>query len=120
MKFLLDTCISGRTAEELKEAGHDTEWTGAWETDPGDEKILAYAHEQGRILVTLDKDFGELAIVYRKPHSGILRLVDFSVQKQTAACLQVIEHHTDDLLAGAIITARPGKIRVRQPNTENS
>jgi predicted nuclease of predicted toxin-antitoxin system len=29
--------------------------------------------------VTLDKDFGELAVVYGHPHAGIIRLVDFSI-----------------------------------------
>ena len=34
---------------------------GADSDDPGDSEILATAHQQGRVLVTLDKDFGELA-----------------------------------------------------------
>ncbi|MFW6147662.1 MAG: DUF5615 family PIN-like protein [Thermodesulfobacteriota bacterium] len=34
----------------------------AWPEDPGDEEILARAHNKECILVTLDKDFGELAI----------------------------------------------------------
>ena len=36
---------------------------GDWPTDPGDDDILTYAYQEDRILVTLDKDFGELAIV---------------------------------------------------------
>lgn len=32
---------------------------------------------QRSILVTLDKDFAELAIVHDTPHSGILRIVNF-------------------------------------------
>jgi len=42
-------------------------WAGEWPEDPGDEEILERAHVEGRILVTLDKDFGELAIVYVTP-----------------------------------------------------
>ena len=37
--------------------------------DPGDEEILATAYAEGRILITLDKDFGELAVVWRSPDS---------------------------------------------------
>ena len=44
-------------------------------------KFLAKAHYEGRILVTLDKDFGELAIVKGKPHSEILRLVNLSARQ---------------------------------------
>ena len=42
----------------LEGAGHDVVWTGSWEADPGDEEILAHAVREGRVLVTLDKDFG--------------------------------------------------------------
>jgi hypothetical protein len=52
----------GATSE--RSAGHDVVWAGEWHEDPGDEEILERAHVEGRILVTLDKDFGELAIVY--------------------------------------------------------
>jgi predicted nuclease of predicted toxin-antitoxin system len=44
--------------------------------DPGDEAVLGIAFDEGRVLITLDKDFGELAIVYGKPHCRIIRLVD--------------------------------------------
>ena len=37
-------------------------WFGDWSRDPGDEEILAIADQERRILVTLDKDFGELAV----------------------------------------------------------
>ncbi|MDA1129612.1 MAG: DUF5615 family PIN-like protein [Chloroflexi bacterium] len=59
-------------------AGHDVAWAGEWIEDPGDEEILRLAHSESRILVTLDKDFGELAVLHQQPHSGILRLVNWS------------------------------------------
>jgi hypothetical protein len=36
---------------------------------------LQRAFEDNRVLITLDKDFGELAIVYGRPHRGMIRLV---------------------------------------------
>jgi predicted nuclease of predicted toxin-antitoxin system len=56
---------------------HDVIWSGLWPKDPGDIAILAAAHSEQRILVTLDKDFGELAILKGLPHSGIVRLTGF-------------------------------------------
>ena len=44
-------------------AGHDVQWVGDGVGDPGDAAILSTAHAESRVLVTLDKDFGELAIV---------------------------------------------------------
>ncbi len=73
MKILLDTCVWGGVVQELRAAGHDVVWAGDWQEDPGDDEILERSHREGRVLVTLDKDFGELAIVHERPHSGIIR-----------------------------------------------
>ena len=74
MKVLLDTCVWGGARGELAGAGHDVVWSGDWPEDPGDEEILATAFREGRVLVTLDKDFGELA------HPG------FATYRHHAAC----------------------------------
>jgi predicted nuclease of predicted toxin-antitoxin system len=78
LKVLLDSCVWGGVRKGLSDAGHDVVWAGDWSTDPGDEEILDRAHQEVRVLVTLDKDFGELAIVRGLPHSGLSRLVDLS------------------------------------------
>lgn len=117
MKLLLDSCVWGGALKTLQDAGHDVVWSGNWSKDPGDMEILAAAHREGRILVTLDKDFGELALVRRIPHSGILRLVNFSAKQQAIVCMEVLGLHGDELRAGAIITAEPGRLRIRPANT---
>ena len=70
MKVLLDTCVSGAVRLQLERAGHDVIWAGDWDEDPGDDVILAIARDQQRVLVTLDKDFGELAVVRGASHCG--------------------------------------------------
>ena len=60
MKLLRDTCIWGGAADVLRMSGHDVIRSGDWDEDPGDEKILAMALAQDRVLITLDKGFGEL------------------------------------------------------------
>lgn len=113
MKLLLDSCVWGGVLTELRAAGHDVVWTGEWTADPGDEEILMVAHEQRRVLVTLDKDFGELAIVRGVAHSGILRIVGLSARMQGRACLRAIDSHADDLASGALVTVERGRIRIR-------
>lgn len=113
MELLLDSCGWGLAAAELRECGHDVIWAGDWEKDPGDREILARAHREGRVLVTLDKDFGELSVVRNEPHSGIVRLVGFSAREQGRACQEVLERYGDELRRGALITVDPGKVRVR-------
>ncbi len=74
------------------------------------------APTEARILVTLDKDFGEIAIVHGAPHSGILRLVNISATQQAAICQRVLVLYGEDLTAGAIVTAEPGRLRIRPPD----
>ena len=115
MRVLLDTCVWGGAMGDIQSAGHDVLWAGEWDEDPGDEEILARAHDEGRVLITLDKDFGELAVVRRMPHSGIIRLVNFPARQQGRVALQILTHYAEELLAGAIVTVDSRKIRVRPP-----
>lgn len=113
MKVLLDSCVWGGAKDELAAAGHDVVWTGDWEEDPGDEEILSMAQQEGRVLVTIDKDFGQLAVLRGLPHCGIVRLVNFRAKQQATICLHVLSNYGTELQAGALITAEPGRLRVR-------
>ncbi|WP_225889305.1 DUF5615 family PIN-like protein [Halomicronema hongdechloris] len=91
MKLLLDSCVWGGAKLPLSEAGHDVVWAGDWDSDPGDAEILLTAYQEGRVLVTIDKDFGELAIVRGTPHCGIIRLVNWKARQQAIACLYQLQ-----------------------------
>jgi predicted nuclease of predicted toxin-antitoxin system len=118
MKLLLDTCVSKGAVNMLKASKHEVVWTADWPEDPGDEEILARAYQEDRILITLDKDFGELAIVRGKPHSGIVRLVNFSARQQGIVSNRVIELYGKELQSGAIVTVEPGRVRIRPPDED--
>ncbi|MBI4516855.1 MAG: DUF5615 family PIN-like protein [Deltaproteobacteria bacterium] len=120
MKLLLDACVWGGAAEVVRAAGHDVVWAGDWAEDPGDDEILVIARQQQRIVVTLDKDFGELAIIRGHLHCGIIRLVNQAATRQAVVCLRVLEQYQADLQRGAIITVEPGRVRVRPPQAPTS
>ena len=88
-------------------------WADEWPQDPGDEEILRRAHQESRVLVTLDKDFGELAIVRGQVHSGIVRLVALSASQQTETCAAVLAMYGVEPRKGAIVTVEIGRVRVR-------
>jgi predicted nuclease of predicted toxin-antitoxin system len=115
VKILLDSCVWGGARRSLIAAGHDVIWAGEWSEDPGDQAILAHAHSEQRILVTLDKDFGELAVIRGVPHSGIIRIVNMSARDQAVACAHALAMHGEQLQAGAIVTIEPGRLRLRPP-----
>jgi predicted nuclease of predicted toxin-antitoxin system len=61
MRFLADENIPRAAVEALRSAGHEVLW--ACESSPGapDMELLRTANQDGLIILTLDKDFGELA-----------------------------------------------------------
>jgi len=115
VKLLLDTCVSGLALHFLKSAGHDVIWSAEWESDPGDEEILLRAHQEKRILVTIDKDFGELVIVRGLQHAGIVRLVGLRAGQQGPVCAEVLARYGAELQTGAIVTAGLSRVRIRPP-----
>ena len=115
MRVLLDSCVWGGAREVIAAAGHDVQWVGDWEGDPGDSAILNRAQAESRVLVTLDKDFGELAIVKGAPHAGIIRLVGIRAREQGPAAVQVLVAHAEDLEQRAILTVELDRVRVRLP-----
>ena len=116
MKLLLDTCVWGGAKRELADKGHDVIWSGDWSEDPGDEKILAKAYDEQRVLVTLDKDFGELAIVRGLAHYGIVRLVNIAAKRQASVCSSILARYTDELQVGGIVTVTETHVRIRPMN----
>ena len=79
-----------------------------------------WLHREGRILITLDKDFVELAVVHGQPHAGILRLVILSAAHQAHACLLAINRYGAALQSGAIVTVELGRVHIRHaaPNPQ--
>jgi predicted nuclease of predicted toxin-antitoxin system len=71
------------------------------------------ACQEKRILITLDKDFGELACLQGAAHCGILRLVNFRAKDQAPVCVSILARHGHALSDGAIVTAEPGRLRIR-------
>jgi predicted nuclease of predicted toxin-antitoxin system len=114
MKFLLDVCASSRALPTLlTELGHDV--ISALEHDPraSDEVLLALAIREERVLVTEDKDFGELVFVRRLPHPCIIRFVDMRVEEKVVAMREPLERHVDAIRAGALIVVTRRRVRIR-------
>ena len=78
-----------------------------------DETLLALAYEERRVLVTEDKDFGELVFLRRLPHPCVVRLVGLRVAEQVDAVRSLIERHGDALRAGAIVVMTRRRVRIR-------
>ncbi|MBI4562203.1 MAG: DUF5615 family PIN-like protein, partial [Candidatus Rokubacteria bacterium] len=62
--------------------------------DPGDRKLLEWAAAEGRVLVTMDKDFGEFVFAEKVGHCGLLRLPDVSAQRRIALMNRVLANYS--------------------------
>jgi predicted nuclease of predicted toxin-antitoxin system len=112
VKFLVDRCAGRRLAEWLRQQGHEVAESRERGPDPGDPTVLEWAAAEGRILVTIDTDFGELLFVEKASHSGVVRLPDVPANKRIELIAQVLERYSQELEAAAIITVRGGRIRI--------
>ena len=97
----------------LSNLGHDV--TSALDMAPGtpDEGILATAVKERRILVTEDKDFGELVHVQGLPHLCIVRFVDMRLTEKTRAIVELIDLHSNALTGGAFVVVTRDGVRIR-------
>jgi len=75
MRFLANENFPGAAVTALEAAGHDVVWVRIAAPGTTDPDVLAWAAREERILLTLDKDFGELARGSALPHTcGIVLL----------------------------------------------
>jgi predicted nuclease of predicted toxin-antitoxin system len=81
MKFLVDENIHADVVAWLRTMGQDVLYAAENLSGNSDEKLLDLARLEGRVIVTDDKDFGELNFHRRAVSSGIilLRLTDKTV-----------------------------------------
>ncbi|HQE94013.1 MAG TPA: DUF5615 family PIN-like protein [Anaerolineae bacterium] len=74
MKFLVDECAGTSVVDCLRDAGHDVVAVAEVMPQADDAQILEYAVLEARILVTNDKDFGEMIYRSSRAHRGVLLL----------------------------------------------
>lgn len=112
MKFLLDSCAGRRLAEWLRARGFDVVRVADRGGDPGDAAILAWAVGEGRILITMDKDFGALVYKEQLGHAGLIRLPHCPPDERIRLMEQILARHDAEDLQGAIVTVRGTRIRI--------
>ncbi len=117
MRFLVDRCAGRRLAEWLSNNGHDVVEAQTLGSDPGDRALLERAGAEDRVLVTMDKDIGELIYLRRVSHSGMILLPDVRVPQRIEAVKAVLEGHHQALEERSVVTVRGGRIRISHPPT---
>ncbi len=113
MRLLVDACVAGSVVRALREREFDVESVLQWGRDPGDRVMLQRAHAAGQVLITRDKDFGELIFRDKEAHSGLLRLAGrMNYAEQTSRLLKTLTDHAADLERRSVVTVDADSIRV--------
>jgi len=119
VKFLLDVCAASRSLHALLvDLGHDVVSARDGFSRATDEALLAMATQEQRVLITEDKDFGELIFVRRLPHPCVVRFVGMRIAEKVAAMRDLIAHHADAMHDGTIIVVTRERVRLRS-GTDN-
>jgi predicted nuclease of predicted toxin-antitoxin system len=74
LKFIADVNIEKLIVDYLKENGYDVKWIPDYNCEILDEDLLKLANLEKRILITNDKDFGELTFLQKSLSTGIILL----------------------------------------------
>jgi len=114
LRFLVDESTGSGVAEWLRDAGHDVAMMSRSAAPATDSDILAMAVREDRIVVTNDKDFGELVFRSGKVHAGIIlvRLSDESAGNRVRMARFVLER-CGTQLAGSFTVVTEKTIRLR-------
>ena len=114
MKFLADECCDAGLVEALRHDGHDVLYAVGTMTGAADDDLLDRAYNEQRILLTEDKDFGELVYRLRKPAFGVILLrFDVTERMLKISRLQHLLDHEAQRLPGAFVVLEADKSRLR-------
>lgn len=114
MNFVADEGVDRPIVESLRQSGHTVWYVAEMSPSISDEVVLHLANEQQAVLVTFDKDFGELVFRQGQATDGIvlLRLHGLSSQEKAALFLTAVQEHAHEL-RNAFTVVSPTKIRIR-------
>ena len=114
LRFLADECCPEAVVAALRDLGFDVRYIAEEAPGLSDTDVAAFAAEEGRILVTPDKDFGRLVVRLSHVLPGLVllrgrRLHLDPVAKKTAILIAA----NAEKLAGAVTTLTDDRIRRR-------
>ena len=112
MRFLVDECTGIKLSKLLKESGFDVIFIGDVIPGVSNGEVLSKAEKEDRILITDDKDFGELVFRLKKPSQGVihLRTSTTDAYKRFKIILSLLENHE---VEGKFIVIKDDRIKIR-------
>ncbi len=116
MGFLIDVCVGREVEREVCVRLPELDIRCVRDIDPRmfDEDIIKLGLSEKRVVITADKDFGELAYRLGMTHEGVLllRIDDLTVAERIDVIVKLLEQHRDSL-PGHFCVYHNGLLRIR-------
>ncbi len=113
MNFVADESCARPVIQALREAGHDVVAIAEIARGTTDDQVLERALQEKRVLITEDRDFGELVYARGRSSAGVI-LVRFPSRARRAKSATVIEAVSTlgSRLRDAFAVVEPGRVRI--------
>jgi predicted nuclease of predicted toxin-antitoxin system len=115
MKFIADESVEASVVVRLRRDGHDC--ISIQEQQPGvsDDWVLSLAQQEDRVLLTGDKDFGEMVYRLKQANAGVvlMRLAGMSNIGKAETVSIAVRHHESEL-QNSFSVIEAGRIRIRR------
>ncbi len=115
MNLLADEGVDRPIVDRLRQDGHEVAYIAEMSPGIDDDTILRQANDNGALLLTLDKDFGELVFRQGLVHAGVILIRLAGVQPSTKAeVVSAALREHDSELFNTFSVISPGLIRIRR------
>jgi predicted nuclease of predicted toxin-antitoxin system len=113
MRFLADESCDFAVVYALRKANHDVLAVAEITPRAADSDVIRLAKKQKRILLTEDKDFGQLVYAAGQKALGVIFLrFPVSARDVIANDMVMLVEEQKEKLFGSFVVVQPGKIRI--------
>ena len=116
MKFVADESVDFPIVERLRQDGHSVWAVVEMDSGISDDLVLDHANRQNAVLLTADKDFGELVFRLKRLNFGVVlvRLAGLPPRRKAEIVACAVEEKGEELKdAFSVITANTLRVRQR-------
>lgn len=121
MRCIVDECTGPAVAQWLRQQQHDVLSVCEQSRGVDDDTLPAIAVREKRVIITNDKDFGEMVFRERRPHCGVilLRLADERAGTKVTVIERLMRSLTQEQIANSFVVATDDLVRIaRRPGAQ--
>jgi len=115
MNFVADESIDRQIVIRLRKEGHTVWYVAEMESGISDDTVLAQANQSDAVLITADRDFGEIIFREQQVAHGVIliRLASITSSNKPDIVIDAISQHGHEMVR-AFTVISPGVIRIRR------